>query len=538
MSLMKRLMQPFSSFRGRLLGVVSLGILSLALTASITAALVTGQRAAEQMIAQGLKNIETLASQSILSLLYESPANAEKPLETILSFPGIEKAGIFHSDLSPLIIKGEENILLENLSSQLPLKQARLLKETNQAWHFIAPVVVEFSEDLFPLDEPDISSPTQIELLGYCYMVMNKETLRDLQITMILNNIFIALSFAIVLSTLVNLGIDRMMQPLYKLIDIMEKNEQEQTRVYAELTGPKEITHIASVFNRMMSSLDERDRKLRQHGEQLETMVQLRTRELVTARDAALTANRHKSQFLANMSHELRTPLQAIIGYADIAKEELELDGFHEQSEGLERVIRNATRLLTMINGILDMAKAESGKMDLQMELVFLPDLLQEPVDSVMPILRHNNNRFNWHDNSSTHELEIDREKLLQIVINLLSNAGKFTQNGTVDLHSNLSGSQLLLTVTDTGIGLSESDQKFIFDEFRQVDGSTTRNFEGTGLGLAITKRFVEEMGGSIEVDSTPGQGASFSLHIPLPLKPSTIAVETGIETNDNAPPI
>lgn len=518
MSLLKYILKPFASFRGRLLGIVSLGIISLALTASITAALVTGQRAADQMIAQGVRSVETLAEQSVLSLLYESPANAEKPLEAIMSFPSVAQAGIYYPDYSPLLTTGEHRPIGNYLDKD-KLHQAKLVKETNTSWFFLAPVTVESHDDLFS-DSRTLPSSKKKELLGYCCLEMRKDTLRDLQLAMILNNTFIALSFAIVLCALVNLGIDRMIRPLYKLIEVMKKNETEHTRVYAELNGPTEVTNIASVFNRMMSSLDERDRRLREHGEELETIVQLRTRELVAARDAALTASRHKSQFLANMSHELRTPLQAIIGYADVTREEMELEGFDEHSEGLNRVIHNATRLLTMINNILDMAKTESAKLDLKIEQVNLKKLLQEAENTVFPMLCRNNNQFHSKYHATTDLLQIDREKLLQMILNLLGNAGKFTHNGSVTLATELSNELLLISVSDTGIGIRPEEQQIIFEEFRQADGSSTRNFEGTGLGLAITKNFAEQMGGKITVDSELGKGATFTIHIPLPVKP------------------
>lgn len=518
MNLIKQLLKPFSSFRGRILGIVSLGIISLALTASVTAALVTGYRAADQMVAQGLKIVETLAEQSVLSLLYESGANAEKPLEAIMSFPDVERAGVFYRNLTPLLTTGTQPYYLPEQLATDSLQQSSLVKETNQAWHFVAPVQIKQQDELFPDDSFLPQTATTTEILGYAYVVMDKSTLRDLQLNVTLNNIFIALSFAVLLTLLVNFGIDRMMQPLYKLIRVMEKNEKEHTRVYADLSGTNEITHIANVFNRMMSSLDERDRRLREHGEKLESIVEIRTQELVTARDAALAASRQKSEFLANMSHELRTPLQAIIGYSDVVKEELELDGMNDHVEGLNRVIRNSNRLLALINNILDMAKIESGKMALKVEQVNFQSVIKEASDTIIPILKHNNNHFESEHKSTTETLTIDREKLLQMILNLLSNAGKFTKNGTVRFSSQLSPDMLNIEVSDTGIGLSAEEQKIIFEEFRQVDGSTTRDFEGTGLGLTITKRFAEQMGGRINVVSKPGKGSTFNIHIPLPV--------------------
>jgi len=174
-----------------------------------------------------------------------------------------------------------------------------------------------------------------------------------------------------------------------------------------------------------------------------------------------------------------------------------------------------------MINNILDMAKIESGHMDINLQSINLEQLLQEICDTVKPILQQNNNQLTLQQQNEKNELHIDREKLVQIILNLLSNATKFTQNGTICLNSLLSNDLLTVRVTDSGIGLSEEHQKVIFEEFRQADGSSTRNFEGTGLGLAITKRFIELLGGKISVKSELGEGATFTIAIPLPISSS-----------------
>ncbi|HEY5672241.1 MAG TPA: ATP-binding protein [Malonomonas sp.] len=505
-----------SGFRGRLLTIVTFGIIGLALTASITTAWVTSNRAAEQMVAQGLQITDTLAAQSVLGLIYASQENAEKPLATVMSFPDVIQAGIFHSDYSPLAKKGGGRMVLP-VDNDLGMNGARLTEQNADAWHFIAPVLTgdqatNEEDSQFQLVNP------RIEQLGYVYVVMGKATLRELQVSIFLNNIFIALSFAAILAFLVNIGINRLLQPLFKLIRVMEQSEKEGTRVYAELKGPKEITLLASVFNRMMNNLNERDKRLREHGEMLESEVAIRTHELLEARDAALTASRHKSEVLANISHELRTPLQAIIGYSDVVREDLELEGMDNHAEELTLVIRNAERLMTLINNILDMAKIESGKMDLKLQAVDINALLKEAGATIFPILRQNNNQLSIEALQEQTEVQLDKEKLLQIVLNLLSNAGKFTRQGSIRVTPHLSERLLTIKVSDTGIGLTAEQQKLIFEEFRQIDGSTTRSFEGTGLGLAITKRFCELMGGTIEVESEPGKGSTFSIIIPLPL--------------------
>lgn len=520
MNVLTSILKRISGFRARLLGIVSLGIISLALTASLTTAWVTSNRAAEQMIAQGLQIVETLAEQSVLALIYASPQNATEPLHAIMSFPGVIKAGIYQNDRQPLAIQGAQNLSFPEFAGNQPLQHPKLVLDTQQDWHFVAPVMT--GGPLSPLDDEEVQlqlGNTNSERLGYAYVVIDKSALHEMQVNIFLNNIIIALSFALLLTLLVNFGINRLIRPLFELIKVMEVNEKEGTGVHADLEGPIEITDLAKVFNRLMSSIKERDKRLREHGERLEAEVAIRTRELVKAHDAALTANRHKSEFLANISHELRTPLQAIIGYADLVREELEMEGMEDNAKELELVIRNANRLLSLINNILDMTKIEAGKMHLHLEKTDLPQLLSEAGDTIKPLLKQNNNRLGITSSGPTNSLEIDRDKLYQVVLNLLSNAGKFTRNGSVELRSELTERQLVISVKDTGIGLAPEQQEIIFDEFHQIDGSTTRDFDGTGLGLAITKRFTELMGGKISVQSELGAGATFFITIPLPIR-------------------
>ena len=356
------------------------------------------------------------------------------------------------------------------------------------------------------------------EQLGYAYVIVDKSALKTLQDSILRNNILIALFFALILVFVVNLGIKRLTSPLYNLMQVMKRNEDEGSKVRADLKGPTEINNLAQRFNTMMGSLEERDKRLRNYGKKLEAEVTIRTRELVEARDAALSANRHKSEFLANISHELRTPLQAIIGYSELVREELDLSGEADQVEHLDLVINNSNRLLRLINDILNLAKVESGKMDLKLETTDLRELLTDATNTVKPLMHYNNNSLETRFLGSDTRLVIDRDKLLHIVLNLLSNAAKFTNHGLVTLISNLSSKQLSVKVQDNGIGLAKDQQKIIFEKFRQVDGSTTRNYEGTGLGLAISQGFCELMGGTISVESEPGEGATFHVVIPLPI--------------------
>ncbi|WP_305041591.1 sensor histidine kinase [Geoalkalibacter sp.] len=529
MSLFHFAMRKFTSFRTRLLGIVTLGIFCLALTSALTTSWVSSTQARDQMIAQGLQITGHLAGQSALALLFGSAENAEKPLLAILAFPNVDSAGVFDNQGRPLLIFGEKNLELARERRDKAALQSVIAAETPFAWYFVSPVYAGAGTELREaLDSPFEPAPLPRELLGYAYVSMNKRALHALNFQILFNNLLIGFSFSLVLLLVLNLGIKRLTKPISQLSDLMRKSEEENAYVFANLSGPAEITHMAGVYNRMMASLEERDRRLREHKDILQTEVAIRTQELVQARDAALSANRHKSEFLANISHELRTPLQAIIGYADVVREDLEMEGLDEHAEELRRVIHNAERLLSLINNILRLAKAEAGRMELQLQNVNLHELAREAADTVQPLLRQNGNSLETSVKAEG-KIEIDREKLLQATLNLLSNAAKFTSDGRIGLEVMQTSRLLTIKVTDTGIGLSPEQQRIIFEEFRQVDGSYTRKFEGTGLGLTITKRFCEMMGGHIEVQSRLNQGSVFSIRIPLPVV-AQVPVEAAIE--------
>lgn len=513
----------FSRFRPRLLALVTLGIIALAVTSAVTTAWMSSARSRAQMIAQGLQITANLAGQSTLALLFGSPENAEKPLEAVIGFPNVESVGIFDAEGAELLVLGESATALPKLVKPVGSMRPSLVHQTPFAWYFVAPVYAGSSSML--LDEEmspfELSTPPQ-EFLGFAFVSMNKRALHALNLNIFVNNILIGLSFAMVIVVVLNLAINKLTNPLTVLSSLMRESEEKDTYVFADLNGPQEITDMARVYNRMMASLEERDRRLRQHRAVLQTEVAIRTQELVQARDAALSANRHKSEFLANMSHELRTPLQAIIGYADIIKEDLVMEGKEDSIEDLERIIHNAQRLLNMINNILRLSKVEAGRMEVRLQAVNLRTLAKEAAETVQPLLRKNNNLLEIIVEDE-QDILIDREKILQAILNLLSNAGKFTVDGKIALSIHQTSSLLTIKVSDTGIGLTSEQQRIIFEEFRQVDGSYTRKFEGTGLGLTITRRFCELLGGSIQVESEEGRGSTFTIRIPLPIESAVL---------------
>src|SRR6058998_909382 len=239
-------------------------------------------------------------------------------------------------------------------------------------------------------------------------------------------------------------------------------------------------------------------------------------------------ANRLKSEFLASVSHELRTPMNAIIGYTKLMLDGLDGDLTEQQTADLERVVQAADNLLSLINGLLDLAKIEAGKMELNVEEVDIPLV----VDGVIELMRASADAkalsLRADVASALPAAWADRARIRQVLVNLVANAVKFTEHGGVTIRATVVDGWITLGVVDTGVGIPPEAQTYIFDEFRQVDASTTRRYGGTGLGLAISKRLIALHGGRIWVDSTVGVGSSFLFTLPVRVRATALA-ESGL---------
>ena len=235
-------------------------------------------------------------------------------------------------------------------------------------------------------------------------------------------------------------------------------------------------------------------------------------------------ASQHKSAFLANMSHELRTPLNAVIGYSEMLHEMAEDEGQEQFLPDLEKIRDAGRHLLQLINDILDLSKIEAGKMDLYLEEVDIAALVEEVCAIVRPLVAAGGNRFEIVEPTTRATLYTDRTKLKQSLLNLLSNASKFTHEGRIDLEMCVTEGEMSFAVADSGIGMTEEQLRRLFQAFSQADASTTRRYGGTGLGLAITKHFCELLGGRIDVASTPGRGSTFTITLPVRQPPAVTA--------------
>jgi signal transduction histidine kinase len=237
--------------------------------------------------------------------------------------------------------------------------------------------------------------------------------------------------------------------------------------------------------------------------------------ELDRAKERAESADRIKSAFLAAMSHELRTPLNSIIGFTGMVLQGLAGPLNDEQKKQLGMVRGSAHHLLDLINDVLDISKIEAGQLQIMSELFDLRKSIEKTVQIMLPIAGKKNLRLNFKIGDDISVMRGDQRRVEQIIINLLNNAVKFTDEGEINLHCHTDNNLITLSVVDTGIGIEPENMSIIFDAFRQVDIGITRVQEGTGLGLNITKKLVEMMGGSINVKSELGKGSTFTVILP-----------------------
>jgi len=262
--------------------------------------------------------------------------------------------------------------------------------------------------------------------------------------------------------------------------------------------------------------------------------------ELSEARRDAEGANRAKSQFLANMSHELRTPLNAIIGYSEMLQEEAQDAGLESFVADLTKIHTAGKHLLSLINDVLDLSKIEAGKMDLVLETFDVDEMLAEVVTTIQPLVAKNANSLEVIRDESLGRMHADLVKVRQMLLNLLSNACKFTDQGSITVRVGrevrAGAEAMTFAVSDSGIGMTPDQVSRLFEAFTQAESSTSRRYGGTGLGLALTRRFAEMMGGSVSVSSEPGRGSTFTMRIPLRVEPSRRASQILTAIPDSEP--
>jgi signal transduction histidine kinase len=362
------------------------------------------------------------------------------------------------------------------------------------------------------------SESSKISLL---FQGKSEETLRNYQSSEKLGTLILIISLLIsaLIAALIAIFTSRAIAlPLEATTRIAQQVTEEQNfDLQAPVTTEDEIGLLTIALNHLIEKVGEY------------------TDELQAAKHKAEAANRSKSAFLATMSHELRTPLNAIIGYSEILQDEASDLGYSDFLPDLERIQTAGKHLLEMISDILDISKIEAGQVTLYLESIDIGGLIQDVMTTAKPLVEKNNNVLKMVTGDTLGTMYADQPKVRQILLNLLSNASKFTENGVITLQAdridnpdfvengslkNVSPMQtnrhlILFKVIDTGIGMTQEQMEIIFQPFTQADASTTRKYGGTGLGLAICQRLCERMGGEITVSSNLDQGSVFEVRFP-----------------------
>ncbi len=310
------------------------------------------------------------------------------------------------------------------------------------------------------------------------------------------------------------------LRPIRQLRALANNVAEGNLDVRSSIATGDEYEKLAEAFNHMLDNLQAAQQELYQANRQLDAkIVELSERNI-----ELFKANKLKSEFLANMSHEFRTPLNAILGFAQVLREKPGLLKREKGQRYAENIITSGNRLLTMINDLLDLAKAQAGKMDLHIEQASVPQICESLACSFSLLARKKRIKMHMEVSPDVPLIVTDAGKVQQVLYNYLSNAAKFTPaKGRIEIRAHMLDDKMLrIAVSDTGCGITEADKEKIFDKFRQGDGSLTRESPGSGLGLAISKELASMLAGSVGFESEVDTGSTFWLDIPVTLSPET----------------
>lgn len=333
-----------------------------------------------------------------------------------------------------------------------------------------------------------------------------------LTVTMLI--ILLALAVSFLLSFRLHRIISDPIARLAKIARTIAEHKDYSVRAVAE--SEDETGVLVQSFNTMLQTIETQRNELLENNKSLEQRVKDRTQELLVAKEQAESADRLKSAFLASMSHELRTPLNSIIGFTGIMLQGLPGPLNPEQTKQLGMVQGSARHLLDLINDILDLSKIESGQLKIEYKPFQVCESLDKAIRLVMPLAEKKGLAMACEASPEVNALIADRRRFEQILINLLNNAVKFSERGTVRVQGLVREGELVIRVVDNGIGIKSEDMGILFQTFQQIDTGLTRNHEGSGLGLSICKKLVEMMGGRISAESEWGIGSTFTFSLPL----------------------
>jgi len=487
-----------------------------------------GQLAEEEVAKRAQSMAENLAYSSRLAVLTEDKSLLNAALQSVTGVADFAYVSIYGERWTPLINAKRKQIesglieseLTEEYRNKLSQSTESLIKTytrgTERYVEFMAPITSIQSSLPYELqiasgDQTIAESTKEPQTIGAVRLALSM-TRVDAQRASFLKWRGSSLVVFLCLSTIVIYIFSvKITRPINRLTEQAKRMSRGYLNEEIPADSGDEIGQLATAFNEMARALNNQYLVL-------ERKVAERTKELTKVNEKLAETSEHKSRFLANVNHELRTPLSSIIGYARLMQRETEGQISSLQRENLEDLLGNAERLLGMIDSLLDLAKIEAGKMDVNVGLVRIDELIQGAASSIEPMLNKQYVSFIRDIPPNMAPLYSDPEKLRQIVLNLLENAVKFTDFGEIKISVSQANGNFKLAVADSGIGVAQADLKNIFEEFERGRITHDGNYRGTGLGLAIVKRLVDVLGGSVVVDSAVGRGSTFTVTLPVNL--------------------